>query len=166
MERTGMAVHQEPEVVLAARPTTLQVVTARPLQHVAPQQTGAVAVAVAQQPQVQLLRHLVAMAEQVVHLQSQEQALLSLAVAVAVAVTAATQVTRLPQAAMAEQVVAETVVPRRGTEAPAVQGRASVALSILAAAAAAVAIALEPRSLEITTVEAVQADLESLLCAI
>jgi hypothetical protein len=165
MELTVMAVHQEPEVVPAARPTTLQVVTARLVEHVALHQTGAAAVAVAQQLQVRLQQLPAAMAEQVVHHPSREQASLSQAVAVAVAVTAATQATPLPQAAMAEQVVAEMVVPQFGTEPPAVQARVSVALSILAAVAVAVAIALAPKSLEATTAVAAPAVQELLLCA-
>jgi hypothetical protein len=160
-----MAVHQELEVVPAARPTTLQVVAARLLEHVALHQTGAAAVAVAQQPQVQLLRHLVAMAEQVVHHPSPEQASLSLAVAAAVAVTAATQATPLPQAAMAEQVVAETVVPRHGTGPTASRAQVSAAPSTQVVAVVAVAIALAAGSVETTTVVVVPADQELLLCA-
>jgi hypothetical protein len=161
-----MEVHQELEVVPAARPTTLQVVAARLLEHVALHQTGAAAVAVAQQPQVQLLRHLVAMAEQVVHHPSPEQASLSPAVAVAVAVTAATQAAPLPQAAMAEQVVAETVVPRHGTGATASRAQVSAALSTQVVAVVAVAIALAAGSVETTTEAVAAVDLESLLCAI
>jgi len=166
MERTGMAVHQEPEVVLAARPTTLQVVTARLLEHVALHQTGAAAAVAAQQLQVRLQRLPAAMAEQVVHHPSREQASLSLAVAVAVAATAATQAIPLPQAAMAEQAVAETVVPRHGTVTTASRAQVSAALSTQVVAVVAVAIALAAGSVETTTEAVAAVDLESLLCAI
>jgi hypothetical protein len=161
-----MAVHQEPEAVLAARPTTLQVVTARLVEHAALHQTGAVVAVVVQQLQVQLQQLPAAMAEQGVHHPSREQASLSLAVAVAVAVTAATQATLLPQAAMAEQVVAETVVPRHGTGATASRAQVSAALSTQVVAVVAVAIALAAGSVETTTEAAAAVDLESLLCAI
>jgi hypothetical protein len=129
-------------------------------------QTGAAAVAVAQQLLAQLQSTVAATEVQVVHLRSQEQASRSPVVAVAVAVIAANQATHHLQGAMAAQVVAVTVVHRHGTEPAAVQALASVAPSTQVVAAVAVAIALAPKSLEVTMVVAAAVDPESLSCAI
>jgi hypothetical protein len=161
-----MAVHQEPEAALVAHLSTLPVAMAQRMAAVVRPQTGA-AVAVAVQQLLAQLQPAVAVTEvQVVHLPSQEQASRSQAVAVAVAVIAATQATPLLLAAMAAQVVAATVVPRHGTEAPALQAPVLAALSTQVVAAVAAAIALAPKSLETTTAVAVAVVRESLSCAI
>jgi hypothetical protein len=136
------------------------------LLHVGQHQTGAAAVAAAQQLLAQLQSTVAATEVQVVHLRSQEQASRSPVVAVAVAAIAANQATHHLQGAMAAQVVAVTVAHRHGTEPAAVQDLASVAPSTQVVVAAAVPIALAHRSLEASTAVAEAVDPESLSCAI
>jgi hypothetical protein len=140
-----MEAHPAPEAVPVEFLSTPLVAMVQLLLHVGQQQTGA-AVAVAAQQLLEQLQPAVAVMEvQVVHLQSQEQASRSPAVVAAVAATAVIQATPLPQVAMAAQVVAATVVPRHGTEAPALQAPALVAPSTQVVVAVAVPIALAPK---------------------
>jgi hypothetical protein len=160
------AVLQEPEAELADRHTTLWVATAQRMELVAQHQTGAAVAVAEQQLQVYLQPAVAAMAVQVVHLRSQEQVSRTLAVAAVAVATAVNQATPLPLVVTVEQVAAVTVVHRHGTDPAVVQALASVAPSTQVVAAVAVAIALAPKSLEVTTVVAAAVDPESLSCAI